>query len=326
MNQQGNIVFAARVNIGTQTDYGTFRWDDAAQRLTAVALPGMPAVNNLTFAVGGGQTPMINNENEIALVGQIKNAAGASLPGVFFLGRDGQLQPVALPDQELPDGSLITEAFIPSLSDAGAVAFFARRSDQRWASPYVWEAGTLTPLPTPGSEASGGRVFAGVTAVRLNSANRSALVAAHFEDNLEAIPIFGNSDAFDVLYRFRDGQFTPLVRPGQPMPGGGVFKGLQYGPGAGFASGVSVANGAGQHAFLALLEDGTTAAYRIDADGKVSLVLKSGDLTDLGEIENVGQGGGSSSGVGLNNQGEVAVTVRIAGDADTIVRVTPRAP
>ena len=113
--------------MGDNIEYGTFRWDAEAQRLTAIALPGMPAVNNRTFSGAGGQTPVINNQNEIAFVGEIQNAAGTSQPGVFLLGRDGKLRPVALPDQELPGGGPISGAFVPSLNDAGVVAYFARR-------------------------------------------------------------------------------------------------------------------------------------------------------------------------------------------------------
>ena len=54
---------------------------------------------------------------------------------------------------------------------------------------------------------------------------------------------------------------------GQDMPGGGRLK-QPFEP---FAI-----NDAGQFAFRATLADGSTAAYRLDTDGTLSLILKSG--------------------------------------------------
>ncbi len=115
------------------------------------------------------------------------------------------------------------------------------------------------------------------------------------------------------------------------MSGGGTFKALQFGPGegvlrrGGFANGVSFANEAGEYAFLARLQDDSTAAYRLDPEGQPTLILKSGTATDLGTITNVG-GAGSSFGIGLNSKGQVAMTVRVNDGADTVVLLTPIAP
>jgi hypothetical protein len=85
-----------------------------------------------------------------------------------------------------------------------------------------------------------------------------------------------------------------------------------------------MANGAGQHAFLAQLEGGNTAAYLLDADGTLSLILKSGTTTNLGTITDVG--GGNWFGVGLNTQGQMLLPVRIDRGANTLVLLTPSAP
>jgi hypothetical protein len=87
---------------------------------------------------------------------------------------------------------------------------------------------------------------------------------------------------------------------------------------------VSAANELGQHAFLATLADGATACYLLEPDGQLSLLLKSGAATNLGTIASVGVGSAASRGIGLNSQGEVAVTVSIAERPDTIVLLTLR--
>jgi hypothetical protein len=312
MNQRGNIVFAAGGFENDNLLADTFLWDFTAQKVTPVARKGMPAVNNLTFETGGDFFPVINNFGEIAFPAAVKNAAGQAKNGLFFLGRDGKLLPVALPDQALPGGGKVSEAVKPSLNDAGVVAFLTQIPDDLLNGAYVWEQGTITPLAVIDTDAPGGGKFALILSARVNNKNRTVLVLARLNTRKTG-PI--------AFYRFAEGKLTLLLAPGQEMPGGGKLKGVPHG-----FSDVSVANEAGQHAFVARLEDDSTAAYLLEADGTLRLILKSGTMTDLGKITNVGVGAGDSFGVGLNAKGQVALTVQIDGGADTIVLLTPAAP
>lgn len=302
MNQNGNIAFAADIKIANKTSTGTFLWDLKTQKLTAVALKGMPAVNNLTLADGGSYGAVINDSGDVAFPAPVNNAAGQAKNGVFFLGRDGHLVPVALPDQELPDGRRVVAAVSRSLNEAGAVALQVRRDGDLRDSAYLWEKGTLTPLVGIGMDAPGGGKFTDVLGVWVNNQNRNVLVYAQV----------GSSGG---PYLFEDGKLRLVAVPGQEMPGGGKLKSIA-GPGL-----ISFPNEAGQHAFYATLEDNTTAAYQMDADGRLSLILKSSTQTELGTITRVG-----GSGLGLNSRGQVALTVRIEGGVDTIVLLTPAAP
>jgi hypothetical protein len=319
MNQLGNIVFATGVAAGGQANVGTYLWDANARKVTPVAVKGMPAVNNLTFEAGGGFTPAINNRGEIALVATVNNAAGKAQQGLFFLGTDGRLQPVSLPDEALPGGGQVASAWLPSINDAGVIAFLVLPQGQGAGMPgqgkghfsgYVWEQGTVTPVAVIGMEAPGGGKITDVLRALANNKNRNVLVEARVSNGAAAV------------YRFAEGKLSPVAVPGQEMPGGGKLKTL-FSTGNPF--GVSDANAAGQHAFLAVLEDGSTAAYLMAVDGKLSLILKSGTTTDLGTITNVGHGA-DSIGVGLNSRGQVALTVKVSGSPDTLVLLTPAAP
>jgi hypothetical protein len=118
------------------------------------------------------------------------------------------------------------------------------------------------------------------------------------------------------LYLWSHGKFTPVAIPGQTMPDGSKLLSIQD-------FGVSYANDLGQHAFLAALDDGNTAAYLMNADGTLSLILKSGIDNDLGLVRNVGQGAGASSGIALNNNGQVALTALINEGIDTVYLLSP---
>jgi hypothetical protein len=309
MNQLGNIVFR------TGDGEGTYLWDFKAQKVTPIALKGMPAVNNLTFETGGDSFSAINNSNEVALVAGVRNAAGEVYPGVFFLGRDSKLLPVTLPDQDLPGGRKVLLAQLPSINDAGVVALQVQRVGDDGDSAFMWENGTLTPLAVAGTDAPGGIKFDAIGRAWVNNKNRN-------------VTMIGWTGVKKGLYLFTDGKFQPVAAPGQEMPGGGKLQtiynlgtipALYY---------VSSPNDAGQQAFVATLDDGSRAVYLADADGKLSLVLKQGATTDAGKITSIGAAGTvpGSSGVGLNNKGQIALTVQIEDGPATIVLLTPKSP
>jgi hypothetical protein len=330
MNQQGNAVFYTGRQSNNEV-LGTFLWHYKERKVTAVARPELPAVGDFVFVSEGfARFPTINNHDEVAFPSVVRNPRGEEGMGLFFLPRDGRLLPVLLPGQELPGGGPLrrnSDRPMPSLTDAGAIAFRALRSGASQYSAYVWEQGTLRPLVLVGAEAPGGGKVTSVGDVFLNNRDRSALVS---------LGIGGSRN--HGLYRVVDGKLAPVVVPGQAMPDGGVFKRVLNvrspdGPSASAQlSGdreITVATETGEHAFLAELADGSTAAYRLALDGTLSLILKSGTTTELGRVLRVGDPSSEwspRSGVGLNSTGEVALIVRFDNGDDTLVLLTPAAP
>jgi hypothetical protein len=290
LNASGNATFAADVAIGGKTSTGTFYWLAAIERLVAIAGRGQATVNGLMFEQGGGAGPVITRGDDIAFVAQVKNSAGKAQEGVFLYSPNGTVQGVALPDQPLAGGRKLTDASAPSANDAGLVAFLGRRQGDSADSAYLWEQGAITPIVEAGADLPNGGKLTGVLAVRMNNLNRNALVLAR-------------TRAGDGLYFFTEGRLVPVAVPGQELEGGGKLKTIQEG-------GVSSGNDLGQYAFLAVLEDKSTAAYLLNADGKITRVLKEGDSPTGGKIPNVGQGAGTSRGIALNSKGEVALILR----------------
>jgi hypothetical protein len=241
----------------------------------------------------------------------IKNAAGQPKQGVFLLGRDAKLQPIALPDPARPGGGAFASAGCPYINDAGVIGFAGRQAGEKGPSSWVWDKGTISPVAVLGSDAPGGGRIGGSGGALVNNKNHTLLADVQVND----------LTAPNALYRYTANGLAPLVVPGTKMPDGGTFQSIPVN-----REGISVANDAGQHAFLATIAGGSTAAYLLDADGTVTPILKSGDTTELGSITSVGQGHGRSIGIGLNNKGQVSLTVQIAGGPDTLVLLTPAAP
>jgi hypothetical protein len=310
MNQQGNAVFAADLTQRDKTTTGLFRWDYQAQRVSMVALPGTPAVNGLSFEAGGDPAPVINNRDEIAFPSAVRTAAGAVRYLVFFLGKDTAPQPLVLPDQRLSNGDVVDWAWYPSLNDSGIVTFLSQRHGDQLERPYLWDQSVITSLPINSLRAPTGELLIGFTGAWANNKNRNILLGAVLHSL--SVHAFG-------LYLLVDGQIVQVAVPGQTMPGGGKFLSLYRGA-------VSAGNDAGQYAFIAELDSGATAAYLMDADGKLSLVLKSGMKTNLGTVTNVGLGSGASMGVGLNSKGQIALTIDYVKGAETVVLLTPSTP
>src|SRR5262249_27789375 len=157
-----------------------------------------------------------------------------------------KLQPVALPGQSLPGGGNVLLALYPSVNDAGAVAFLAQRPTDQLPGAYLWTKGTGSPVAVVGTDAPGGGKIAGVGAAPAHNNDASVLVSA----------LVTGSNTW-ALYRFANGQLTPVLTPGQAMPDGTKFRALLFPTGGLPLIAVSAANDAGQHAFVAAVTDGT---------------------------------------------------------------------
>jgi hypothetical protein len=292
MNQAGNMVFAADVTIGAFTGLVTFRWDQQAKQVSTVAEAGIADIYDFTFEKGGNWITGINNNNEIALVAGLRTPLGEGRTGDFLFRGSGAFIPIAIPGQVLSDSSRVLDACHPTINDSSVIAFIVRRQgdpDDTW-SAYRWQQGVISPVAVVGQTDPLGKRIVSVYGVWVNNNNSSILVAAGVGPVGEPM----------VLYRFNEGRLVPVVVPGQPMPGGGQLLAVQD-------FGISYPNDLGQHAFLATLQDGTTAAYVLNLDGSLSLLLASGTSTDQGAITNVGQGAGLSTGIALNNKGQAAL-------------------
>jgi hypothetical protein len=198
------------------------------------------------------------------------------------------------------------------MNDLGTVAFLGRREQDPIDvySAYLWDpSGALRSLAVVGADAPGGAAIRQVFGARLYRRSSAALLS---------LGVQSGNDAFEGLYLFRDDKLTLLLKAGQEMPGGGKL---------GRIGQISALNDAGQAALLAQLDGGASAAYLLDAEGKLTLLVKSGDKTPFGEIVEVGDPYSRlGSGVGLNNRGQVALSVETGDGLETLVVLTPPTP
>lgn len=325
VNRRGYVLFSAD-HTGIGRSWGTFLWNPNNQQVTSIALKGMPATGNLLFTLPGGNAPALNNDNEMALVGQVKNPSGPSGYGLFFQGQDGVLRPVLLPGGALPgsagqDFARTDQFFAPSIDDAGKIAFLTRSRTSFGYGAYVWEYGTIDPVMLPGTAIPGAGKVIGVSSVSVNNQNRSMLVTATTDK-------WGGGR--HGVYRVLNGQITTVAAPGWSMPGGGTLQTVLYQAkeeGGLPDVGIGGPNAAGQHAFVATLADGSNAVYQIDASGYLSLISRINSIVTPPPVQIADVTPSLKAVPGarpfLNNNGQIALSVRATGGRCMIVMLTP---
>jgi hypothetical protein len=302
---------------------GVFRWDPDTEKFAFIAQKNTPASEGFTV-VERGFGLALNSLDETALALQVKDATGKEGHGIFLIGRDGRWQPVLRPGQELPGGGTVLDepGHNLTLNDAGRILFQARRQGDEQYSLYSWEQGTLSPVLLVGAAAPGGKKITAVSSAMLNDANRDVILSAAVEPNAPRARFNHN------LYRLRDGQLTAIAERGQPMPGGGVFRTVRS-AWIGFgtlllANGVGGPNSRGEFAFLATLEDGAAAIYRVDAAGQLVLVARSGQETEWGKITALGQvAEGDNVAPLVTESGEIITFLRLNAGPEMIALLTP---
>jgi hypothetical protein len=321
MSPLGSVAFSLETLVAGQKTYGTFLWSPRTQSFSVVARAGMPAADARAFANSFFGHTAVNRSDEVAFGASVASGTGPSVWGIFFQGRDGRLTPVALPGDVLPDGVRIRQTGFGanSLTDAGVLSFGVERDgDPRLArSAYLWESGNLSPVAVVGQAAPGGDRIATVGGVLANNRDRTLLVLLHLRQAPNRVG----------LYRFTEGRLVPLAVPGQEMPGGGRLRSvalISTNSGLSAYFSISQASEAGEHAFLAQLEDGTLAAYRLDPAGMFSLILKSGTSTERGTITLIQDVAGHPP--AINSKGQVALSARFDRGPEMVVLLTPTAP
>jgi hypothetical protein len=133
-----------------------------------------------------------------------------------------------------------------------------------------------------------------------------------------------NSPGIGGILLWEQGQLVPILLQGQPLPGGGQFKG-------GIVDG-NRPNALGQYPFaVSFTENGKvgSGAYLVGADGKLSLIARTGMTTPLGTLTRISPlltSPDGTGGIGINRQGQVALTAQIDNGPDVLLLLTPKNP
>jgi hypothetical protein len=330
INESGNVAFVPADGAGNSL--GVYFWDATKQAVNRLATPGTPATRDLAFASGGKDGgAALNNRDEVAFVAPVEAASGSASEAVFLRRADGQIEPVALPGDALPgQGGTVRTAKVGAspavfgflgLNDAGQVTFPALGTGiqpvaNRFItdSIYRWENGTISLIAESGTDIPGLGKSEGFFAHGPNNQNNKVLLSTWTP----------NGPGVNGILLWDRGQLVPVLLQGQELPGGGQYK-------AGAIDG-NRPNELGQYPFAVQFQENGkigAGAYRVDADGKLSLIARTGMTTPLGTLTRISPvfwGTSGSSGIGINQQGQVVLVATIDNGPEAILLLTPKSP
>jgi hypothetical protein len=324
INESGNVAFVP-VD-GSGNSLGVYLWDATKHAVNPLATPETPATGDLAFASGGKNGgAALNNRDEVAFVAAVKAASGSAGEGVFLRRADGHIEPVALPGDALPGqggqlGMGHHGGFL-GLNDAGQVTFPARgtgitpvANGFSTDSVYRWENGTISLIAETGTVIPGLGKSEGFNAHGPNNQNNKVLLSTWTP----------SSPGINGILLWDQGQLVPVLLQGQDLPGGGQYK-------AGPIDGARP-NELGQYPFVVQFQENGkigAGAYQVDADGKLSLIARTGMTTPLGTLTRISPffwGTSGSSGLAINQQGQVALIATIHNGPEAILLLTPKSP
>jgi hypothetical protein len=336
LNEWGDVAFdfflepePFALPIGTSD--AVFSYDAITGAVRAIALPGITPDPRGGVLRGATLRARIDDRREVvfgAIVATTQGVSGGLGNAVMRARRDGRLSFVLSPGDAAPDGSRIDMAMNPSPNSAGQVAIAGHQSNQEcidFGTPQdisincatsihlARPDGPLEAIALQGAPAPGGGTFRFAWSPVLNERGQVAFVG-----DLTPPPGFGSS--FGLYLRDR-GSTRPIARPGQAMPGGGRLVSVTN-----FRIGNISLNDRGDVAFSAVLDTGSadspdTGIY-VWSNGELALVARTAMvIPGAGKVATVQP---ADSNVGLNDLGQVALSVRFDDGHEALLIATPR--
>lgn len=172
--------------------------------LTLLVANGQTAPGGGTFSFFVGAS--LNQSDQLAF--QAFLSTGGS--GIFLLS-GGTISKIIEQGDVFPDGAVFAFPDLPSINDAGQIAFPGVSSSAADGGVFLFTGGQLTVVVPRATPIGGGLFFDSAFSVSLNNAGQIAFTG--FITSLE-----GNG-----VFLFSKGQLTVLMFPGQTAPDGGTF-------------------------------------------------------------------------------------------------------
>jgi hypothetical protein len=211
MNNRGQVVWGGNVDTG---ETWIFLWDARTGQAECVQRPGMPAPGGGRFQPGWRECAEINSSGDVAYHAYVTGRrTGMPVPGAFARIH-GQNVLVAREGTPIPNGTSISAAECPSISDAGVVVFHATVGDSDQVGVYRWQNGKIAPVAVGGTRLPGGRRLERAIFPQVDTAGHVVFV--------------GQTRRGVGLYRWAEGAIKPIVETGDVLPGIGPLRELEF--------------------------------------------------------------------------------------------------
>lgn len=340
LNAQGDAAFGfflghntSQFPFPTPFRSGAYRYSHATQMVAPVVLPGNAAPGGGTF-LGVGYSISMNDAG--SLVFPAFTDKTGQRQGLFMADGRNNLSSIVLPGDLAPRGGAFDSAYLPSINGHGDIAFTAHLEGEECVDIPPPNASVVCVGSLYLKSAATGKVQSlvhqGETPVPGGGVFRQAGVPVM--NNLGDIAFLGDltpSPAVNEnmgIFLYSGGRIIPVMRPGDPIKGGGTFVTASLVWGGQFHL-----NNRREVIFNAVIEDADgqqkTAVF-LWSNGNSQLVAKTG--TDIGHGKIIKQlvfGGdfapaGLNSGVTNNDHGQVLFGATLEGDTGVLLLATPQ--
>ena len=317
---------------------GLFRHLRSSRTLLPLVLP------NVTKAPGGGtfagaNFQSMNGRGDIAFAAIVHTDKGITPDlgqGAYLVLRDGRILEIAGPGDPAPGGT-IDFAAEPWINESGDVVFAGHLKGEPITTDQPADVFISTDSSLYLRNARSGRI----TSIVHNGAPNpygGVFHPSHSILNAQGAILFGSANANSVpdvsraleLYLYAFGNFQPIARFGQPMPGGGKFATTSLFPGQ------FDLNERGAATFAAYLDSNEHGQY-LWSGGILRLIAKTGTVIPrVGTIARISYGSPlppgfaplglayPSTGTSLNELGQVLFGATLTDGRGVLLLATPK--
>jgi hypothetical protein len=196
LNSSKQVVFSVVLTDGRQ---GLFLW--SAGTITKIIANGDTLPDGVSFAFFDGFS--INDPGQVVFGGISNSIADSGILSYF----QGQLSVVIPRLAPLPDGSLLSFPFAPSLNNAGQITFPAFTTHANDVGIFLYSNGQITTLELPGQTAPDGGVFrfGGAAGSIINGSGQVLFIASESQHG-------------SALYLFSGNQSSRVIGQGDTIP------------------------------------------------------------------------------------------------------------
>lgn len=301
-------------------------YDLTSKTYSIIAKPGDPAPGGGTFGDGqsfGASNRMLADVNDAGQVVWNQVVTGGPADGnsgVFMYDpATKKITSVALTGTTTSAGKALLNAWWPMINNQGQVVFSGNTGTDA-AAPYgvyVWDKGTVTPVAEPGTKV-GSVTLASARWAHIANNGDVVFVGDTKSDQGGAAEVTADTGVF--LYTAADKKLQTVIKPGDPLPGGGTFQGVE-------ASRRVVEVNAKEQVVIAGVRDDNSGGIYLWQNGKLSALALDGDtLPGVGKVDGVIKGNGGVDGyhIALNDNGDVAFPVGTGGVEGICLATAPK--
>jgi hypothetical protein len=295
-------------------------YDLNTKQYTVIAAPGSPAPGGGEYlnAVSAGpshrQQSDINNKGQVAFNAQVAGADGEPRHAIFMYDpATKETVAIVRPGAAAPGGGAFDHAWTPQINNLSQVTFVANLEGSTQYGVYRWEAGNFTAIAVPGQKV--GEDTIDQTGYARLADNGDISFVAHFGEGHSHFSEGTTDETNLLLYTAADQKLQVLLKPGDKLPDGKTFKGVELNRRA------ASVNSKGQVAVLAVREEDGRAGLYLWQNGTWQLVAGYGDtIPGVGEVTGMGKTTPDKEGntwdgyhMAINDNGDIAFTAQIDG-------------